>query len=123
MLEAAGYECQRCGAVDVELQVHHLTYARLGREDWEDLKVVCSPCHAIEDREREERARWAEAYQRELARWAFEQFGKDWRLLNRSGYIEREFALHLEALNLDTPEWSTGEDEDLGSLLAGLFDL
>jgi 5-methylcytosine-specific restriction endonuclease McrA len=36
--------CEGCGQ-RVPLQVHHLTYERLGRELDEDLFAVCEPCH------------------------------------------------------------------------------
>ena len=40
----AGRRCQRCGAPG-PLDVHHLTYARLGRERAGDLLAVCESCH------------------------------------------------------------------------------
>ena len=40
----AGRRCQRCGAPE-PLDVHHLTYARLGRERPGDLLAVCESCH------------------------------------------------------------------------------
>lgn len=36
--------CQRCAARPIE-NVHHLTYANIGNEDWSDLMGVCRPCH------------------------------------------------------------------------------
>lgn len=114
-LEDAGFCCQRCGADDEVLQVHHLTYARLGNELPSDLKVVCEPCHEIEDRERQELA----SKHREFRRWAAEAFGPDWRTLNRDGYVEREFAMHLEMLSIDVapsgvlppePRWLSAVD-------------
>jgi 5-methylcytosine-specific restriction endonuclease McrA len=44
-LVAAGYRCQRCPAVR-DLQVHHLTYERLGCEQPADVEVLCDSCHA-----------------------------------------------------------------------------
>lgn len=35
-----------CGSVD-NLHVHHATYDRLGREDFGDLRLVCSSCHEM----------------------------------------------------------------------------
>lgn len=43
----AGYRCARCGATR-NLDVHHLTYARIGAEDEDDLVVLCRRCHAAE---------------------------------------------------------------------------
>lgn len=43
-LKLAGYQCERCH-VGRDLQVHHLTYDRLGAEQDDDLEVVCRGCH------------------------------------------------------------------------------
>lgn len=48
--EAQGV-CQVCGLVG-ELHLHHLTYARLGDEHWEDLMVLCRDCHELADQVR-----------------------------------------------------------------------
>lgn len=44
-LRRAGFRCERCDRK--ALQVHHLTYERLGRESPLDLEVLCKPCHAL----------------------------------------------------------------------------
>jgi 5-methylcytosine-specific restriction endonuclease McrA len=46
MIEAK-YKCEECGAsrMDIYLQVHHLSYDRLGREEMRDLLVLCENCH------------------------------------------------------------------------------
>jgi hypothetical protein len=46
--QRAGQKCQLCGAKrkDVQLDTHHNTYQRLGREKNTDLLVLCEPCHA-----------------------------------------------------------------------------
>jgi len=46
-LQLAGYRCERCGA-PAPLDVHHLTYARIGRERDRDLRVLCRACHEDE---------------------------------------------------------------------------
>lgn len=46
-LDAADHKCNGCGADDA-LQVHHLTYERLGFERLTDLMVLCEQCHALE---------------------------------------------------------------------------
>jgi 5-methylcytosine-specific restriction endonuclease McrA len=43
----AGNKCEKCGAA-FPLQVHHKTYARLGKEGPNDLIVLCVPCHEEE---------------------------------------------------------------------------
>lgn len=44
-LHRAGHCCEFCGDHDCELNVHHLSYARLGDERPADLIVLCSSCH------------------------------------------------------------------------------
>jgi len=41
-----GRRCQSCGCTR-NLQVHHKTYDRLGREWMSDLAVLCNDCHGI----------------------------------------------------------------------------
>lgn len=40
-------KCERCGSKR-KLQVHHLTYVRLGNEEPSDLEVLCCKCHMNE---------------------------------------------------------------------------
>jgi len=49
-----GYACQDCGATDKPLDVHHLTYERLGNELDEDLITLCRECHDARHNEEEE---------------------------------------------------------------------
>lgn len=42
--ERSGGICERCGQ-NPQDAVHHLTYARVGHEDLEDLQAICNPCH------------------------------------------------------------------------------
>lgn len=46
-LRTAHWACECCGAKR-NLQVHHLTYERLGREWDQDLEVLCRDCHERE---------------------------------------------------------------------------
>jgi len=43
-LKQAGYKCEACGA-KVKLDIHHLTYQRLGKERLSDLQALCRSCH------------------------------------------------------------------------------
>lgn len=52
ILERAGGRCEYCGK-SAELQVHHLTYKRLGEERPSDVMALCERCHEIADRYRE----------------------------------------------------------------------
>jgi hypothetical protein len=44
-LEIDKYKCQDCFRRDRPLDVHHLTYDRLGYEDMGDLLSLCRECH------------------------------------------------------------------------------
>jgi len=43
-LKQAGYKCEACGQ-KVKLDIHHLTYERLGKERLSDLQALCRSCH------------------------------------------------------------------------------
>ena len=43
-LNRSKYDCKKCGHRDA-LDVHHLSYERLGNERDEDLIVLCRRCH------------------------------------------------------------------------------
>lgn len=42
--EEVGARCEECGSLR-NLQIHHVTYVRVGDELLSDLKVLCSSCH------------------------------------------------------------------------------
>lgn len=44
ILKRDSYTCQKCKKAKA-IQVHHLTYIRLGNEDFKDLISVCISCH------------------------------------------------------------------------------
>jgi 5-methylcytosine-specific restriction endonuclease McrA len=44
VLRRAGYRCERCHAAK-PLDIHHLTYARFGNEEMDDLRALCRDCH------------------------------------------------------------------------------
>ena len=47
IIEVRGRVCERCGSDggEVELELHHVTYARLGDESDDDLELLCGECH------------------------------------------------------------------------------
>ncbi len=65
--------CVRCGGT-YDLEVHHLTYERLGCEMPSDLVVVCKTCHPQLDREREAAALRRARY----AGWVSKVYGDDY---------------------------------------------
>jgi len=50
-LKSAGFRCQVCNAVGVQLDVHHRTYERRGSEYFKDLIALCRTCHKLFHRE------------------------------------------------------------------------
>lgn len=44
-VKRAGNACQKCKRRNVLLEVHHISYVRMGKERPEDLIAVCPPCH------------------------------------------------------------------------------
>ncbi len=53
LFKLRGKKCEACGSNHPSLEVHHITYERLGHERLADLKIVCKACHEEEDRKRE----------------------------------------------------------------------
>jgi len=53
MLRYAKHQCQKCGAKNCILQVHHIDYENLYDEMPEDLEVLCKSCHQLADQDRE----------------------------------------------------------------------
>lgn len=45
VLERDGFRCQRAGCAQPAAEVHHLTYARAGREPLSDLISLCADHH------------------------------------------------------------------------------
>lgn len=68
VLKRAGGKCERCGMPfrDGLLQIHHLTYDRIGAEKQGDLQALCFRCHQEADEEREDRT----LHRREQSRFA-----------------------------------------------------
>lgn len=44
-----GCMCERCGISghSLRLDLHHISYANVGRENDEDVKLLCHPCHQM----------------------------------------------------------------------------
>jgi hypothetical protein len=46
ILARDNYKCQMCGDTETQLNIHHITYERLGNEDLGDLVCICETCHS-----------------------------------------------------------------------------
>ena len=53
MFKLRGKKCEQCDAT-IDLELHHKTYERFGREGPKDLQILCKRHHKIADRKREE---------------------------------------------------------------------
>lgn len=56
-IQRTGGKCADCGSRQ-RLDVHHLTYARLGHESPGDLQVLCRYCHAERHALKEAARKW-----------------------------------------------------------------
>lgn len=45
ILKRDNYTCRKCHEDNIPLEIHHITYARLGHEDYSDLVALCRTCH------------------------------------------------------------------------------
>lgn len=71
MIVEASWTCQKCGATNTALEVHHLTYDNLGNEEPEDLMVLCKKCHAELTEKADRKKRGGRAgYWATLNKWA-----------------------------------------------------
>lgn len=59
LIKLTGGLCERCQATSADLQLHHLTYERLGAEPRADVQLLCFVCHKAADAERESLQRQA----------------------------------------------------------------
>lgn len=55
-LSIARFRCQACKRKNPRLDVHHLTYERLGHEWYADVIVLCRPCHTARHQRKRRRA-------------------------------------------------------------------
>jgi 5-methylcytosine-specific restriction endonuclease McrA len=82
-LKAAQYRCQHCGFSKwtKTLEVHHLTYERLGAERPDDLIVLCEECHKKADEARARMGRKKSQEALDDARfygWGRKVYGDEW---------------------------------------------
>jgi len=47
LFHVRGRACERCGSTN-RLQVHHITYKNVFKEEPEDLEILCDSCHKKE---------------------------------------------------------------------------
>jgi 5-methylcytosine-specific restriction endonuclease McrA len=96
----AGGQCEKCGCYWI-LQVHHVTYERLGNERLSDLMAVCKFCHEEmhdkiqADRDADRSRRLQEA---QLDGWSTKKYGERWQDEQDIERVEEEFDSFLERI-------------------------
>ena len=87
--------CMHCRRGGRPLEVHHLTYDRLGHEDPSDLVALCHECHEKADAQRRRATEDRQWYAR-LDGWASKKYGEDWESYVGFDVAEEEFSEWLE---------------------------
>jgi len=79
LFELRGRKCEVCGRAAKRLEVHHLTYERMGDEIPEDLRILCYCCHIAADQHRTSatQARRQQQLQAAFRTWYRKKTGRD----------------------------------------------
>jgi 5-methylcytosine-specific restriction endonuclease McrA len=93
-MDRSGRCCERCQA-DLAVEVHHLTYERLGHERADDLEALCESCHRSADTERAARSHTRNWIKR-LDGWATKVYGDNWQDYQPYESVEVAFSDWLE---------------------------
>jgi hypothetical protein len=95
-------QCERCGLWTGRRDVHHKTYEGRGHERLEDLIVLCTRCHEIEDEQRAAEAKRGSAqalddaiFNSGLNTFA-KEYGEDWYMTHDYYDVAEEYAEWLE---------------------------
>jgi hypothetical protein len=100
IISERGQKCEACGNEGTGLQLHHLTYERLGDERPSDVQLLCWMCHrkADEKREREARIRSERSlYDARLNGWAKRKYGEEWDYYHDTEQVSEEFDAWVES--------------------------
>lgn len=95
----AGNRCEKCGASG-PLQVHHVSYDRLGHEWQDDLSVLCGKCHVEAHKEitkSRETVSEKKRYYAGLDTYMTKKHGEDWDLYVDPDLAEEEFDQWIES--------------------------
>jgi hypothetical protein len=109
LIELRGNKCEGCGETGCQLDLHHDTYERLGRELESDLRLLCRDCHRAEDILRAERgeqrsssaydAACANARMTRVDRYMTRRYGEDWEYMYDP--------LEASEMYIESKEWRT----------------
>lgn len=92
-----GHKCDRCGKHYPFLEVHHLTYARLGQERDDDLEVLCHDCHIVADYERREQKQ--DNKEKRMLAWACTVYGDSWGQRYSKDFIKNEYSKFISRMS------------------------
>lgn len=62
-----GMRCERCASTK-DINLHHKTYERIGREKPEDVEVLCRMCHSDHHLQKPEERRWLYLWLKAISR-------------------------------------------------------
>ncbi len=99
ILKRANGRCEKCGAISLKLEVHHLTYERIGgKEKSTDLVALCHSCHLEADHQRAistSQRQKSNRYWRRIHGFARRKYGDTWWDDHDDEDVEKEFLLYL----------------------------
>lgn len=85
-LSRAQHKCQRCGKLK-DLEVHHKHYGTFGREQPDDLTVLCIRCHDEADEQRRRQSHRKKG----IVTYAEKKYGEDWQSMVDWEVLAEEF--------------------------------
>jgi hypothetical protein len=104
MFKLRGKKCERCPST-CDLELHHLTYERFGREQPSDLQILCPVCHDRADQERMEASETVFQDDCETTRYARETYLEKVYGGFRASWMDEEFDAWLEK-KCEDQHWS-----------------
>jgi hypothetical protein len=88
VIKRRGHRCERCADTECALDLHHEHYRTLTRERQKDVRLLCRPCHRIEDSLRKKRGDAARAWIRLCGGYGGDVSLQDVQLLEEMGYLK-----------------------------------
>jgi hypothetical protein len=88
VIKRRGHQCERCANTQCALDLHHEHYRTFGRERQKDVRLLCRPCHRIEDSLRKKRGDADRAWIRLCGEYGGNVSDADMQLLEDMGYIK-----------------------------------
>ena len=87
VIKRRGYQCEKCHAVSVRLDLHHEHYKTFGKERQKDVVLLCRNCHKVEDLKRKIRGQADKAWYRLCGDFGGNVSEADIQLLIKTGRL------------------------------------